>query len=183
MMLRTKPTRQNLWALLFTSACLTLVFVYQARAQTETSVSAGAGFKATIEGAYQGEASGAGVLVLLPDAGFSKQGYFFLSDGRGLRPHGLTFILPRDISPGHHKLTSPSPLEIGTVASVRVDRDTGVAVIASDRNTSGFLDLTAFPTNEDKLTGSDVAGRFEFETEDAQGRKIEVTGALSFKAK
>lgn len=46
-----------------------------------------------------------------------------------------------------------------------------------------FLDLTDSPADENMLTGSDVAGRFEFGTEDPQGRKIKTTDALSFKAR
>lgn len=146
--------------------------------QAETSF---AGFEAAITGAYQGEASGAGVLEFLPEAGFEHQGYFFLSDGQGIRPHGVTFVLPRELGPGKHRLESPSPLDIGTVPSVRVDRDMGQSVLSSETNTSGFLDLVAFPDDENSLSGSDVVGSFEFETEDPQGRKIGVKGKFSFK--
>ena len=155
----------------------------QGSAQSDTSAAPDVGFKAVISGSYQGVASGAGILQLLPDAGFSKQGYFFLADGRGMRPHGVTFILPRGISSGRHELMSPSPLNIGTVPSVRVDRDTGAAIVAADRNTSGFLDLSTFPADETKLSGSNVAGSFAFVTEDAEGRKINVTGTFSFETK
>ena len=48
-----------------------------------------AGFEAVITGAYNGMVSGVGVLKLLPNAGFKKQGYFFLSDGQGIRPFGV----------------------------------------------------------------------------------------------
>lgn len=141
------------------------------------------GFEAVITGSYEGEVSGTGVLVLLSDAGFEKQGYFFLADGQGIRPHGVTFVLPLGLAPGKHKLASPSPLDIGTVPSVRVDRDMADAVLSSEKNTSGFLDLIAFPDDESKLSGSDVTGSFEFETEDLKGHKITVNGKFSFKAK
>ncbi len=106
----------------------------------EASPSKDVGFEAVIAGSYEGEVSGTGVLVLLPEAGFEKQGYFFLSDGHGIRPHGVTFVLPRGLTPGKHILESPSPFDIGTVPSVRVDRDTGDSVLSSELNTSGFLD-------------------------------------------
>ena len=183
MILRTDLGCRNLWARLVGCAFLMLCVANEAFAQSDTSVSTDAGFKAVIAGSYEGAATGAGVLMLLPDAGFSKKGYFFLADGRGLRPHGVTLILPRGISPGRHELTSPPPLSIGTVPSVRVDRDTGVAIVAADRNTFGFIELTAFPADETKLAGSDVAGSFEFVTEDAEGGKINITGTFSFKAK
>ena len=183
MTLRTEPGCRNFRARLVGYALLILCAANEGFAQSDTSTSTDAGFKAVIAGSYEGAATGSGVLMLLPDAGFTKQGYFFLADGRGLRPHGVTFILPRGISPGHHELTSPSPLKIGTVPSVRVDRDTGVAIVAADRNISGFLELTVFPSDQSKLVGSDVAGRFEFVAEDAEGRKIDVTGTFSFKAK
>ncbi len=141
------------------------------------------GFEAVITGTYDGEASGTGVLVLLPDAGFEKQGYFFLSDGQGIRPHGVTFVLPRGLTTGKHTLESPSPFDVGTVLSVRVDRDMGDSVLSSEKNTSGFLDLIAFPDDENNLSGSDVTGSFEFETEDPKGQKITVKGTFSFKAK
>lgn len=152
-------------------------------ASSKASKTEDAGFDAVITGAYDGDVSGAGVLKFLPDAGFDKQGYFFLADGQGIRAHGVTFVLPRGLAPGRHELASPSPLELGTVPSVRVDRDMGDSVLSSEMNTSGFLDLTAFPEDENGLSGSDVAGRFEFETEDPKGRRISVTGRFSFKAK
>jgi len=141
------------------------------------------GFAADITGSYEGAVSGLGVLMLLPQAGFENQGYFFLSDGRGIRPHGVTFVLPRGLVAGKHKLESPSPMNLGTVPSVRVDRDMGTAVLSSEKNTSGSLDLTAFPEDESKLSGSLVTGSFEFETEDPQGQKITVKGSFSFQAK
>ena len=78
---------------------------------------------------------------------------------------------------------SPSPLNTGTVPSVRVDRDTGAAIVAADRNTSGLLELSTVPADETKLSGSNVAGSFAFVTEDAEGRKINVTGTFSFETK
>ena len=142
-----------------------------------------AGFEAVITGSYEGEVSGPGVLVFLPEAGFEKRGYFFLSDGQGLRPHGVTFVLPRGLATGKHALESPSPLDIGTVLSVRVDRDMGDSVLSFETNTSGFLDLTAMPDDETSVSGSEVAGSFEFETEGRTGEKITVKGTFSFKAK
>ena len=142
-----------------------------------------AGFKAVVTGSYAGEVSGPGVLMLLPEAGFEKQGYFFLSDGQGLRPHGVTFVLPRGSAPGRHILESPPPLDIGTVPSVRVDRDMGDSVLSAGMNTSGFLDLITFPDDEGKLSGSDVTGSFEFETENPEGQKITVKGEFTFKVK
>jgi hypothetical protein len=149
----------------------------------EASLKVDVGFEAVITGSYEGKVSGIGVLVLLPDAGFEHQGYFFLADGQGIRPHGVTFVLPRGLTPGKHILESPSPLDIGTVPSVRVDRDMGDSVLSAERNTSGFLDLIAFPDNENKLSGSDVTGSFEFQTEDPKGQEITVKGKFSFKAK
>ena len=138
------------------------------------------GFEAVITGSYDGDVSGRGVLVLLADAGFEKQGYYFLSDGQGIRDHGVTFILPRGIASGRHNLQSTSPLDIGKSPSVRVDRDTGDATLSADKNTSGYLELTAFPNDESKLTGSSVGGEFSFQTEDVDGVKITVTGTFSF---
>lgn len=146
----------------------------------EASATKEAGFEAVIAGSYEGAVSGNGVLTLLREAGFERKGYFFLSDGRGFRPHGVTFVLPRGIAPGKHELGSPSPLNIGTVPSVRVDRDLGDSVLSAERNTSGFLELIAFPENESGLSGSEVAGNFEFETENRNGEKIAVNGKFSF---
>ena len=136
-------------------ACATLVLVACNETPSSTNVSASGaagrpGFEATITGAYEGEVSGRGVLELLPEAGFEKRGYYFLADGQGLRPHGITFVLPRRTGPGVHALESPSPLDIGTVPSVRVDRDLGNAVASADRNTSGTLELTATADSQDE---------------------------------
>lgn len=141
------------------------------------------GFEAVITGSYEGKVSGTGILVLLPKAGFEKQGYYFLADGRGIRSYGVTFILPRGLAPGKHMLKSPPPLNIGTVPSVRVDRDMGSSVLSADRNTSGSVNLIAFPKDESKLSGSDVVGSFEFQTQDPKGQKVTVKGKFSFKAK
>ena len=150
--------------------------------QSERANGQAVGFDAVITGAYDGTVSDVGVLKLLPEAGFDKQGYFFLSDGQGVRPHGVTFVLPRDLAPGKYRLESPAPLNLGTVPSVRVDRDTGDSVQSFDRNTTGTLDVTAFPADETGLTGSEVAGNFAFETEDRSGRRISVSGTFSFTA-
>ncbi|HSR72842.1 MAG TPA: hypothetical protein VLL72_10725, partial [Kiloniellales bacterium] len=146
----------------------------EAASQEEESERSAVGFEAVITGAYEGRVSGPGVLKLLPEAGFDRQGYFFLADDQGLRPHGVTFVLPRGTGPGKHTLESPSALDIGTVPSVRVDRDLGQAAVSAEKNTSGFLELTAFPAEETGLTGSEVAGRFEFETENSEGERIRV---------
>jgi hypothetical protein len=150
--------------------------------QAERANGEAAGFQAVITGAYDGRVSGAGVLKFLPETGFDRQGYYFLSDAQGIRPHGVTFVLPRDLAPGNYGLESPSPLSLGTVPSVRVDRDMGDSVQSFDRNTTGTLDVTAFPDDGADLAGSTVAGRFDFETENASGRRIRVSGKFSFAA-
>ena len=149
----------------------------------EPSKTEDVGFGAVITGSYEGEVSGIGVLMLLPEGGFEKQGYFFLSDGQGIRPHGVTFVLPRGLAPGKHQLESPPPLSIGTVPSVRVDRDMGDSVLSSEKHTSGFLNLIAFPDDQNELSGSDVTGNFEFEAEDLKGQRIRVKGEFSFEVK
>ena len=164
--------------------CLTwiLLLYCEAPLQAADQADSQAGFQATVTGSYEGEVSGSGVLVLLPGAGFEKKGYFFLADGQGIRAHGVTFILPRGISRGKYPLKSPSPFGIGTVPSVRVDRDMGDSVRSADNNTSGFLELEAFPAAEQGLSGSDVRGKFEFETESSTGERITVKGDFSFTA-
>ncbi len=166
--------------------CLALILLSCDEAPSEGQIPEPArrkdvGFEAVITGSYEGEVSGTGVLVFLPEAGFEKHGYFFLSDGQGIRPHGVTFVLPPGLAPGKHRLESPSPLSIGTVPSVRVDRDMRDSVLSSEKNTSGFLDLIAFPDDQNEWSGSDVTGSFEFETEDLKGRKITVKGTFAFK--
>ena len=151
-------------------------------APSEQAEAEPAAFSAGIRGAYEGEISGDGVLRFLPGAGFENSGYYFLADGQGIRPHGVTFVLPRGTAVGRHELSSPSPLDIGDVPSVRVDRDMGDSVVSSDENTAGFLNLTAFPGNEDSVTGASVEGDFEFETSDSNGRRIVVSGEFAFEA-
>lgn len=168
---------------LLVCAVLALVACTETPSSTNVSATGAAGrpgFEATIKGAYEGEVSGRGVLELLPEAGLEKRGYYFLADGKALRPHGITFVLPRGTGPGAHALESPSPLDVGTVPSVRVDRDLGNAVASADRNTSGTLELTAFPDDEGELSGAEVSGRFEFATETAKGERITVKGRFSF---
>lgn len=142
--------------------------------------SSAGGFSAVISGAYEGKVSGKGTVQFLANAGIDRQGYFFLADGRGLRPHGITFVFPRGLSIGKHELKNPSPLDIGRVLSVRVDRDLGNATVSSQSNTLGFLHLQSFPANEKELKGASVSGKFEFATEDSKGKKITVRGDFDF---
>ncbi len=65
----------------------------------------------------------------------------------------------------------------------RVDRDMGISALSSEKNTSGFLNLIAFPDDENSLSGSDVTGSFEFETEDLKSQKVTVKGKFCFKVK
>jgi hypothetical protein len=137
-------------------------------------------FEAQISRAYQGDVAGPGILTFLPTAGFAGQGYFFVADDSGVRPHGVTLVLPPGTGPGRHVLESPAPLDIGTVPSVRVDRDLGTAVVAYQDNTFGFVDLREFPEDVENLTGAAVAGTFEFETQNQEGELIAVSGEFSF---
>ncbi len=56
-------------------------------------------------------------------------------------------------------------------------------MLSSEINTSGILDSIAFPEDENDLSGSDVTGSFQCETEDRKGGKITVKGKFSFKVK
>ena len=138
------------------------------------------GFEARITGAYEGDVAGPGVLLFLPDAGFERQGYFFIADAQGLRPNGVTLVLPPGLTPGRHVLESPAPLDIGTVPSVRVDRDMGTSITSFQERTAGFVDLTEFPDDPQNLTGALVSGSFEFETDGPEGQMIVVGGEFSF---
>ncbi|MCP5082777.1 MAG: hypothetical protein GY948_13910 [Alphaproteobacteria bacterium] len=171
-----RPARRTLHLAL---AALVLFLGVQSSGADETP----SGFKAQIDGAYEGQVSGSGVLVFLANAGFEKKGYYFLADGRGIRPHGVTFGLPHGVASGRHELTSPSPFDLGSVPSVRVDRDMGNATVSSEKNTSGSLTLTTFPADKASLSGSKVAGHFEFQTEGRDGQTIKVSGAFSFQVK
>ena len=100
--------------------------------------------------------------------------------GRGIRPHGITFIVPRGLSVCKYELKNPSPLEIGQVLSVRVDRDLNNATVSSQSNTLGFLQLQSFSSEETKLKDNTIAGKFEFTTEDSKGKKITVRCKFNF---
>lgn len=168
--------------------CSLLVLILCDKAPAEVSGSGisetkDASFEAIISGYYAGDVHGNGVLKFLPQAGFNKQGYYFLADSQGIRAHGVTFVLPRGLTTGKHKLGNPSPIETGTVPSVRVDRDMGNAVASYQTNTTGFLNVMAFPNDEKNMSGSVVAGSFEFTSEDSKGQKISVKGKFSFKIK
>ena len=176
--------RPNLRRLQFRALRLALGFlVLSLGGHSSQADETNSGFEARIEGAYEGQVSGTGVLVFLANAGFDKQGYYFLADGRGIRPHGVTFILPLGLATGRHELTSPSPFDIGTVPSVRVDRDTGNTTVSSEKNTSGFITLNAFPIDKTELAGSNVAGNFEFQTKDRDGQTVKVKGTFLFQVK
>jgi hypothetical protein len=172
------------WTNVLLVACFMIsqvIWPTSALAENDSSgKSSASGFSAVISGAYEGAVSGKGTLQFLANAGFNRQGYFFLADGRGIRPHGITFILPRGLSAGKHDLKNPSPLEIGTVPSVRVDRDLGNATVSSQSNTVGFLHLQSFPPGGKQMNGSSVSGNFEFTTEDSKGKKIVVRGQFDF---
>ena len=121
MLLRIKGASPLFRNLLLVCLALILPSCGEAPSEAESpepSKTEDVGFRAVITGSYEGEVSGIGVLMLLPEGGFEKQGYFFLSDGQGIRPHGVTFVLPRGLAPGKHQLESPLPLSIGTVSDV-----------------------------------------------------------------
>ena len=184
--MRIKIRKSFLQILFLVCSLLVLISCDKAPAEvsdSRKSETKDASFEAIISGTHAGDVRGDGVLIFLPQAGFEKQGYYFLADGQGIRAHGVTFVLPRGLTAGKHKLGNPSPFETGTVTSVRVDRDMGNAVDSYQTNTTGFLNLTAFPNDEKSMSGSVVAGSFEFTTEDSKGQKISVKGEFSFKVK
>lgn len=139
-----------------------------------------AGFTARIGGAYEAEITGPGVLVYLPTGGWERKGAYFVADAQGVRPHGITFVLPADIGPGRHELQNPTPFELGTVVSVRVDRDVDGTVVSAQRDTSGYLDLDSFPDGAKEPNGAAVSASFAFETEFTDGARIGAEGAFSF---
>lgn len=139
-----------------------------------------AGFTARIGGAQEARISAPGVLVHLPSGGWEQKGYYFLADAQGVRPHGITFVLPPDIRPGRHELQNPTPFELGTVVSVRVDRDIDGRVVSAQKNTSGHLILDSFPEGALQPNGAAVSGSFAFETEFPDGERIEAAGEFSF---
>lgn len=140
---------------------------------------ADAGFSATVTGAVEGRVSGEGVLHFIENDGRGCKGYYFLADGRGLRDYGVTFTLPAGTQAGRFALESPHPLDVGTVASVRVDHDAGDRTLSWEQNTTGMLNLSAFPQGGGGL----VEGDFEFQTENANGDRVRVKGSFSFTAK
>jgi hypothetical protein len=169
--------------LLLVACLLTALVIWPTGAMAEKSASgklSASGFSAVISGAYEGKVSGKGTLQFLANAGFDRKGYSFLADGRGLRPHGITFMIPRGLSVGKHELKNPSPFDMGQVVSVRVDRDLGNATVSSQSNTVGFLHLQSFSSKENEPNGSTISGNFEFTTEDSQGEKIAVRGQFEF---
>ena len=172
------------WTNVFSVACLLISLVIWPTGAMAEKASPGkisaSGFTADISGAYEGKVSGKGTLQFLANGGFDRQGYFFLADGRGLRPHGITFVLPREISVGKHELKNPSPFELSHVPSVRVDRDLGNATVSSQNHTVGFLHLQSFSPQGKQMKGSSVSGNFEFTTEDSKGKKIVVRGQFDF---
>jgi hypothetical protein len=186
MKLETRQFLRNI-VRLFLAASLALVNACDGKsddqrdAASETPTSSG--FEAEITGAYAGQSNGDGVLTYLPDAGFDRNGYYFLADGQGLRDHGVTFILPTNIGTGRHDLVSVSPFDIGSLPSVRVDRDMGDKIVSSDRNISGYLELDRFPGTPAHLTGFAVSGSFAFQAEGLEARTVTVTGRFSFVAK
>ena len=103
---------------IFIIVCVVLFLVAcdEGPSQAEAPEPAGsedAGFEAVISGSYEGEVRGPAYSNFFLKRDFEKQGYYFLSDGQGIRPHGVTFVLPRRLAPGKYRLESPSPLTIG----------------------------------------------------------------------
>lgn len=146
-------------------------------ASAATAAGEDAAFEARIDGGYEAGIEGPGAYVRVPGSSFAPQGYWFLADDRGDRPHGVTFVLPVGIEEGRHELQDPQPFEMGTVPSVRIDRLAGNTVLSSTGPTEGWIELDAIPED---VRGGPLTGRFSFETVMPERGPVTVEGRFDF---
>lgn len=148
------------------------------------NVSAGAGnFVAEVSGAVSGRVSGPGIIRFLPasETNFAtRPAYFFVADDAGVRELGITFTIPANTRPGSYQLVSAHPLDSGNEFEVRVDRSAGDRTESFELNTKGTITIESFPNHGDDVAGSRVVGRFDFSTQDRNGREVTGKGSFDF---
>ena len=138
---------------------------------------------AELSGSASGRVTGSGVLTYFPASASvvgERPGFWFIADGTGERPLGLTIVVPDNTEPGDYELTSPHPMEMGTKFELRVDQTKGNRVVSYNKNTSGTLTLDSFPKDHESLSETEVMGRFSFSTENTDGDVVSGTGSFQF---
>lgn len=141
------------------------------------------GFVAEVTGSVSGRVAAPGVVRFLPPADLGhriRPGYFFVADGTGVRPLGITFSIPAGVEPGTYDLVSAHPMDAGTAFEVRVDHSVGSRTESFELDTDGTITIDAFPDTVGDVRGQRVAGSFEFETRDRSGRRVEAEGRFDF---
>jgi hypothetical protein len=150
---------------------------------SQHSSAAADNFVAEVSGAVTGRVSGPGLIRFLPPSEVNfgtRPGYFFVADDSGVRELGITFTIPANTQPGTYQVVSAHPMDAGKEFEVRVDRSVGTRTESFQANTQGTITIEAFPNDGNNVAGHRVTGRFDFSTQDRNGREIIAKGSFDF---
>ncbi|MGE0473472.1 MAG: hypothetical protein AB7P17_07555 [Nitrospirales bacterium] len=150
------------------------------------------GFTASMSGAVNAEVVEKGLVTYLPpkDQGSmigTRPGYFLVAnnlltdpiEGRAIM---ITFRIPDGAQPGNYHLMAPDPRKIGENFDVQVETVEKGDPNAFHTNTEGTITLEKFSPDRTYPDISNIKGRFQFVTEDGEGRQVSVNGAFDFPA-
>lgn len=148
------------------------------------------GFTASVSGAVNTQVSEEGIVTYLPpktqdSITGSRPGYFLLAnnlltdpiDGQAVM---ITFRIPDDAQPGNYNLRTPDPRKVGEHFDVQVETMEKGEPMAFYTNTEGTITLEKFFPDRTYPDISNIQGRFQFVTENSEGKQVSVNGSLDF---
>ena len=150
----------------------------------------GPGFTASVSGAVNLQISEEGIVTYLPPKTQSstmrvRPGYFLLAnnlltnsiEGKSIM---ITFRIPDGAQPGDYHLNTPDLQRVGEHFDVQVEAIDKGEPISFYTNTEGTITLEEFFPDRTYPDFSNIKGRFQFVTENHEGREVSVNGSLNF---
>lgn len=148
------------------------------------------GFTASVSGAVNAQVSEEGIVTYLPpktpgSMTESRPGYFLLAntlltdpiEGKSIM---ITFRIPDGAQPGDHHLKAADPRKVGEHFDVQVETIEKGEPMAFYTNTEGTITLEKFFPDRTYPGISNIKGRFQFVTENTEGKQVSVNGSLDF---
>lgn len=148
------------------------------------------GFTANVSGAVNIHVSEEGIVTYLPpkiqdSMTGTRPGYFLLAnnlltdpiEGKAIM---ITFRIPDGAQPGNYNLMPPDPRKVGEYFDVQVETMEKGEPMAFFTNTEGTITLEKFFPDRTYPDISNIKGRFQFVTENNEGKQVSVNGSLDF---
>ncbi|MGD9852633.1 MAG: hypothetical protein AB7T38_15355 [Nitrospirales bacterium] len=92
----------------------------------------------------------------------------------------ITFRIPDGAQPGNYNLMPPDPRKVGEYFDVQVETMEKGEPMAFFTNTEGTITLEKFFPDRTYPDISNIKGRFQFVTENNEGKQVSVNGSLDF---